>query len=208
MRLLEPFVTSLRVVCVTSVLLGLVYPLGITALAQWWFPRQANGLDRGGQRVGGDLIGQPFVSAQYFHSRPSAAGAGYDAMSSGGSNLGPTNRVLVERIRATRRIWEAERTGVPIPTDLLTASASGLDPHLSPDAIEYQLPRVAAARGLSMPSLRLLVAAYVENRTWGFLGEPRVNVLQLNLALDRATRRQTPATPPPGTGTRPMVPSV
>jgi K+-transporting ATPase ATPase C chain len=148
------------------------------------FPRQANGLDEAGQRVGGALIGQPFSAPGYFWSRPSAAGQGYDATASGGSNLGPTNRKLIERVQSDVARLQATNPGVPVPIDLVTTSASGLDPHISPAAAAFQVPRVARERGVDRADVERLVRAHTAGRQWGVLGEPRVNVLQLNLGLD------------------------
>ncbi len=172
----------------TTVLLGLIYPLVITGLAQVLFRDKANGqlITRNGVVVGSHIIGQPFVSAGYFHSRPSAAGNGYDAANSGGSNLGPTNQKLIDRINADVATDQTDNPGVPVPVDLITTSASGLDPHISPAAAEYQVKRVAKARGISEDRLRTLIAQNTETRQWGFMGEPRVNVLELNLAMDQA----------------------
>jgi len=172
---------------VTTVLLGLIYPLVVTGLAQVIFPDNANGqLIRGsdGTVIGSRLIGQPFSSPGYFRSRPSAAGpVGYDAGASSGSNLGPTNRKLIDRVKSDVEKLRAENREKP-PVDLVTTSASGLDPHISPAAAEFQLPRVARERGMDETELRKIVAAHTEGRQFGFLGEPRVNVLELNLDLD------------------------
>ena len=174
---------------VTTVLLGLIYPLAVTGLAQVLFPERANGqlIKRDGVVIGSKLIGQPFASPGYFFSRPSAAGAaGYDAGASSGSNLGPTNQKLIERVRADVLRLQAENSGGGlVPVDLVTTSASGLDPHISPAAAEFQIPRVARERGASEDELRRIVAAHTTGRQFGFLGEPTVNVLELNLELDR-----------------------
>ena len=187
--------TAVLMTIVTTVLLGLVYPLVITGLAQVIFPDKANGqlIRRAdGAVIGSRLIGQPFTSPGYFHSRPSAAGAnGYDAGASSGSNLGPTNRKLIDRVNTDVARLQAENPGTPVPIDLVTTSASGLDPHISPAAAEFQIPRVASERGLSELELRSIVSAHTEGRQLGFLGEPRVNVLELNLDLDN--RRPMPA---------------
>jgi K+-transporting ATPase ATPase C chain len=175
---------------VTTILCGILYPLAVTGAAKLFFPAKANGslLLANGKIVGSRLIGQAFVSPVYFHPRPSAAGTGYDPLVSGGSNLGPTNRQLADHIQSQAADLRAENPGTPIPPDLLTTSASGLDPDISPEAAEFQVPRVARARGISEPELRGLIRAYTTPRQFSLLGEPRVNVLELNLALDRAHR--------------------
>ena len=178
--------TAVLMTIVTTVLLGLFYPVVVTGLAQILFPAQANGerIQERGKIIGSHLIGQPFSSPGYFHSRPSAAGNGYDGLSSGGSNLGPTNRQLVERIESDVRKLHAENPGVPVPADLVTASASGLDPDISPAAAEFQIPRVAYERRMTEAEVRALVRKHTAGRQFGILGEPRVGVLDLNLDLD------------------------
>jgi len=180
-------ITAVLMTIATTVLLGIVYPLLVTGFAQLIFPKQANGelIQRDGVVVGSRLIGQAFSGPGYFHSRPSAAGAaGYDATASGGSNLGPTNAQLMTRVNGDVAKLQAENPGVPIPVDLVTTSASGLDPDISPAAAEFQIRRVAAERKVAESEIAGSVRENSENRQWGFLGEPRVNVLELNLALD------------------------
>jgi K+-transporting ATPase ATPase C chain len=181
-------ITAILMTIATTVLLGILYPLLVTGLAQLIFPKQANGeLIHGKDEVviGSRLIGQPFSGPGYFHSRPSAAGAaGYDASASGGSNLGPTNAQLITRVNGDVAKLQAENPGVPIPVDLVTTSASGLDPDISPAAAEFQIRRVAAERKIPEAEVARLVQENSENRQWGFLGEPRVHVLELNIALD------------------------
>jgi potassium-transporting ATPase KdpC subunit len=177
---------AILITLVTTVLFGLIYPLAVTGLAQLLFPSQANGslIQKNGQIIGSQLLGQTFSSPGYFHSRPSAAGAGYDASQSGGSNLGPTNHQLLDRVKSDVEKLRTENPGAPIPIDLVTASGSGLDPEISPAAAEFQIPRVARERGISEAELRSLVSKHTLGRQFGFLGEPRVRVLELNLALD------------------------
>lgn len=179
-------VTAVLMTLVTTVLLGIVYPLVVTTIAQTLFRDQANGqlIVREGRLVGSRLIGQAFTGPGYFHSRPSAAGNGYDAANSGGSYLGPTNQKLIARVNEDARNLQAENPSLPVPVDLVTTSASGLDPHISPAAAEFQVARIARERQLDEESVRKLVRQHTENRQWGFLGEPRVNVLELNLDLD------------------------
>jgi K+-transporting ATPase ATPase C chain len=179
---------------VTTVFFGLLYPLAVTGLSQLFFPAQANGgmIVQRGQIVGSRLIGQPFSSTWYFHPRPSAAGNGYDPVtpSGGASNLGPTNHQLVDRVKGDVEKLHAENPGAPIPVDLVTTSGSGLDPEISPAAAEFQVPRVARERHMSESDLRALVAKHTLGRQFGLFGEPRVNVVELNLDLDAAHPRQ------------------
>jgi len=186
---MKDLVTAILMTIVTTVLLGLIYPLVVTGLAQVIFPDQANGSlikSTDGTLIGSSLIGQPFSSPGYFRSRPSAAGAnGYDAGASSGSNLGPTNKKLIDRVKAEVEKAQAENPDKPVPIDLVTTSGSGLDPHISPAAAEFQVPRVARERRMTDEQLRQVVARHTAGRQFGFLGEPAVNVLELNLDLDR-----------------------
>ena len=182
---------SVLMTIVTTVLLGLFYPLVVTGLAQAFFPEKANGqlVRRNGTVIGSRIIAQPFVGPGYFHPRPSAAGTnGYDASNSAGSQLGPTNQKLVDRVNTDVASAQAENPGKPVPIDLVTTSASGFDPHITPASAEFQIPRVAKARAMSEDAVRALVASNTQGRQWGFLGEPRVNVLELNLALDSVSK--------------------
>jgi K+-transporting ATPase ATPase C chain len=180
------FVIAIRMTIATTILLGIVYPLLVTALAQVMFPNKANGqlIEKEGKIVGSRIIGQGFRGPGYFHSRLSAAGTGYDAANSAGSNLGPTNQRLIDRVKQDTRRLQAENPGIPVPIDLVTTSASGFDPHISPAAAEFQVLRVAKERGIVPGEMQRLVAKHTEGRQFGFLGEPRVNVLELNLELD------------------------
>jgi K+-transporting ATPase ATPase C chain len=186
--MIKNLVTAVLMTLVTTLLLGLAYPLVVTGLAQVIFPDQANGQlirNADGAVIGSRLIGQPFSSPGYFRSRLSAAGAsGYDASASSGSNLGPTNQKLLDRVKADVEKLQAENPGRPVPIDLVTTSGSGLDPHISPAAADFQVPRVARERGMNEEEVRQIVAAHTQGRQFGFLGEPRVNVLELNIDLD------------------------
>lgn len=177
---------SLWFTLVTTVTFGLLYPLVVTGLSQLLFPDRANGqlIEKNGKIVGSRIIGQSFTGPGYFHSRPSNAGTGYDPTSSGGSYLGPTNKTLIERVKGDVQKLRTENPGVPIPVDLVTASGSGLDPDISPAAAEFQIARVARERKMNADDLRLLVQQHTLGRQLGFLGEPRVDVLELNLDLD------------------------
>lgn len=187
-------ITAILMTLVTTILFGVLFPLLITGLAQLIFPRQANGelIAQNGKLVGSRLIGQPFSSAGYFYSRPSSAGTGYDAANSSGSNLGPTNQSLIARVQSDADRLQPQNPGAPIPLDLLTSSASGLDPHISPEAADFQVPRIAKERNLTPEAVRQAIRQHTESRQFGLLGEPRVNVLELNLALDAIAPKPTP----------------
>lgn len=182
-------ITAFLMTIATTVLLGIIYPLVVTGLAQLLFPKHANGqlIKKDGKVIGSRIIGQGFSGPGYFHSRPSAVN--YDAANSNGSQLGPTNHQLIDRVKRDVAALQEENPGQPIPIDLVTTSASGLDPEISPAAAEFQVPRVAHARGLSVDAVRRLVQQHTQLRQFGFLGEPRVNVLELNLGLDAASSR-------------------
>ncbi len=189
MNLSKQLYPAIAITVVLTVLLGLIYPFVVTGLARALFPQMALGglIERDGQVIGSRLIGQPFHGAGYFESRPSAAGAGYDATASGGTNLGPTSKQLIDgNIRSAAASLHRENPNMAIPVDLVTSSASGLDPDISPAAAEFQVPRVARERGMTEDALRQLVNQHTTGRQFGILGEPRVNVLELNLALDVA----------------------
>jgi K+-transporting ATPase ATPase C chain len=179
-------ITAFLMTVAVTILLGLIYPLAVTGLAQVLFRDKANGqiISRNGEAIGSRIIAQPFTAAKYFHPRPSAAGNGYDAANSGGTNLAPTNQKLIDRVRTDAAALHSENPTQPVPVDLITTSASGLDPEISPAAAEFQIPRIARERGLTESTLHDLIQKHTSQRDLGLLGEPRVNVLELNLALD------------------------
>jgi len=178
--------TAIVYTLATTIIFGIIYPLVVTGLSQLLFPAQANGslIVRNGQVVGSHLLGQTFTSDKYFHSRPSNAGNGYDPLASGGSNLGPTNQALVSRVAQDVAKYQQENPGAPVPADLVTSSGSGLDPDISPASADFQVARVAKARGTNPDQIRKLIAKHTQGRQFGIFGEARVNVLELNLDLD------------------------
>ena len=191
MNILKQIYPAFAITVVLTVLLGVIYPLAVTGLAQLIFPREAGGslIEKDGKVIGSSLIGQPFSGPSYFHSRPSAAGGGYDGTASGGTNLGPTSQKLMDNVKAAAESLREENPGLPVPIDMVTASASGLDPHITPAAAEFQVPRIARERRLSEDEVRRIVREHAEGRQLSILGEPRVNVLELNLALDERNQR-------------------
>jgi K+-transporting ATPase ATPase C chain len=192
MNLFKHIYPAVALTIVLTVLVGIVYPFMVTGLSELLFKEKARGslIEREGKVIGSRLIGQPFKDAGYFHSRPSAAGSGYDGTASGGTNLGPTSkRLFEEQVRERSRELRTENPNAEIPIDLITSSGSGLDPHISPAAAEFQIPRVVRERRMSEDDVRRLVREYTEGRQFGILGEPRVNVLELNLALDEASTK-------------------
>jgi K+-transporting ATPase ATPase C chain len=186
-------ITAVLMTVATTILLGVAYPLLVTGIATVLFPANANGqlIQRDGKAIGSRIIGQAFTGSGYFHPRQSAAGNGYDAANSGGTNLGPTNKKLIDRVQQDTASLQAENPGNSVPVDLVTTSASGLDPHISPASAEFQVPRIARERGMPVDEVRQLVAKHTAGRQLGFLGEPRVNVLELNLDLDSSRLQKT-----------------
>jgi potassium-transporting ATPase KdpC subunit len=178
-------VTAVLMTTATTILLGIIYPLVVTGIAQVLFPKKANGqlIEANGKMIGARIIAQAFTAPGYFHPRPSAVG--YNPTNSNGSQLGPTNQKLIDRVKGDVATAQAENPRASVPIDLVTASASGLDPEITPASAAFQLPRVAKARGINEAQLRDLISKHTEGRQWGFLGEPRVNVLELNLELDK-----------------------
>jgi potassium-transporting ATPase KdpC subunit len=187
LKFMKDLITSILMVVVLTIALGVFYPLAVWGVAQVIMPGKANGslIVKDGKVIGSELLGQQFTADKYFHSRPSAAGNGYDASASSGSNLGPTSQKLIDRVKTDAETLQAENPNAKIPADLITTSASGLDPHISPAAAEFQIPRITKARSISEADLRKIIANNTEGRDLGIFGEPRVNVLKLNLELDK-----------------------
>src|SRR5262249_8257751 len=186
MAMKKNLITAILMTVATTILLGIIYPLVVTGLAQLIFPNKAEGqlIQKNGKIIGSSIIAQGFSSPGYFHPRPSFAGNGYDPTSTNGSQLGPTNQKLIDRVKADVANAQAENPGTPVPIDMVTGSGSGLDPHITPASAQFQLARVAKERGITEDQLRSLVQKNTENRQFGFLGEPRVSVVELYLALD------------------------
>ena len=192
MKLFKHIYPAVALTIVLTVLVGLIYPFVMTGLSELFFKEKARGslIEREGKVIGSRLIGQPFNGESYFHSRPSAAGSGYDATASGGTNLGPTSKPLFEeQVKSRVQPLHVENPNREIPIDLITSSGSGLDPHISPAAADFQIPRVARERRMSEDKVKQLIREHTEGRQFGVLGEPRVNVLELNLALDEVSRK-------------------
>ncbi len=194
MNLLKHIYPAVALTIVLTVLVGVIYPFVMTGLSMVFFRDRAMGslVEKGGKVIGSRLIGQPFSGAGYFHTRPSAAGSGYDGAASGGTNFGPTSKTLFEeQIEGRAKELKSENPKMEIPVDLITSSGSGLDPHITPAAAEFQIPRVARERGIDENRVRRLVRQHTEGRQFGVLGEPRVNILELNLALDEASKKSS-----------------
>ncbi len=191
MKLVKEIYPSVMISIVLTVLVGVLYPVAMTGLSMMFFTEKARGslIEKEGRIIGSRLLGQPFNGVGYFHPRPSAAGSGYDATASGGTNLGPTSKPLLDQVKMRAEKLKTDHPEVRIPIDLVTSSASGLDPHITPAAAEFQIPRVVRERHMTEDNVRQLVKKHTEGRQFGILGEPRVNVLELNLDLDESLRK-------------------